>query len=100
NSGHFPSLDVLHSASRVAGAVTTPEQQELARRFRQLLATYDEARDLIEVGAYTAGSDQRIDDAVALRPAMTDFLRQAMHDLQPLAASWQRLAELLGPVGR
>jgi flagellum-specific ATP synthase len=100
NSGHFPSLDVLQSASRVMGAVTTPEQQELARAFRQLLATYDEARDLIEVGAYAPGSDQRIDAAVALRPAMTAFLRQGLHELHGLADSWQQLAELLGRGGR
>jgi flagellum-specific ATP synthase len=100
NAGHFPSLDVLQSASRVMGAVTTPEQKELARSFRELLATYDDAKDLIEVGAYAAGSDAGIDTAITLRPAMTAFLRQAMHDLQDLPASWEQLAALLAGGGR
>jgi flagellum-specific ATP synthase len=96
NSGHFPSIDVLQSASRVMGSVTSPDEQDLARSFRDLLATYDEARDLIEVGAYQPGTDAHIDRAIALRPAMTAFLRQPLHDLQDRGTSWRQLAELLG----
>jgi flagellum-specific ATP synthase len=95
NAGHFPSIDVLASASRVAGSVTTPDQQHLARSFRELAATYDDARDLIEVGAYASGSDPLIDRAIALRAAMTGFLRQPVDQLVDREQAWAHLDELL-----
>jgi flagellum-specific ATP synthase len=95
NAGHFPSIDVLRSASRVADAVTTPEQQRLATRARRLLAVFDRARDLLEVGAYTPGADPELDLAVALNPPLTDFLRQGLHDLGPADDSWRRLEAAL-----
>jgi flagellum-specific ATP synthase len=99
NSGHFPSIDVLQSASRVMGAVTTPQQQELARGFRELLAAYDEVRDLVEVGAYHAGTDPLVDRAIALRPAMTGFLRQPLTELEPSSRSWDELAAIVSGGG-
>ncbi len=96
NAGHFPSIDVLQSASRVAGKVTTAEQQAAAAHFRHLLATYDEARDLLELGMYSGGSDAWIDEAVARRDAMTNFARQPMSELESMSDTWQRLASAVG----
>ncbi len=96
NAGHFPSIDVLQSASRVAGKVTTAEQQAAAAHFRHLLATYDEARDLLELGMYSGGSDVWIDEAVARREAMTSFTQQPMAELEPMSDTWQRLASAVG----
>ena len=95
NAGHFPSLDILASSSRVALAVTTPGQQDLAARARRLLAIYDRARDLIEVGAYSLGLDEELDRAVALAPLLETFRRQGLHEVYPVAAAWADLATIL-----
>lgn len=95
SQGHFPTIDVLDSVSRVSGAVTTPEQQQMARELRALLAAYKEAKDLIEIGAYKPGANATVDRAVALRPQIDDFLRQRMDDVSAPGAAWQQLAELL-----
>jgi flagellum-specific ATP synthase len=94
-AGHFPSIDVLESISRVERAVCTPEQLRLAGLARRLLAAYREARDLIEVGAYAAGSDPDVDVAIRVRPALEAFLRQPPDGVEPAAASWEALAGVL-----
>lgn len=78
--GHFPSIDVLQSASRVMRSVTSPEHIRLAQKMRETLAVYKEAEDLINIGAYKPGSNPRIDKAVRLIDAVNDFLRQAVED--------------------
>ena len=81
---------------RVAPAITDPQQQALARKLRELLAAYDEARDLIEVGAYVPGSNPRTDEAIARREAILDFLRQETHEPVAYADTWAELAQALG----
>lgn len=78
--GHFPAVDVLQSASRVMRQVTQHEHQKLAQKLRETLATYKEAEDLINIGAYKPGSNARIDKAVKLIDPVTDFLRQDVED--------------------
>jgi len=95
-AGHFPSVDVLESVSRVSTAVTTPEQQRAAAQLRALLAALRGAEDLLQIGAYEPGTDPLVDRAVALRGDVDAFLRQGMHDLTPAAESWGRLQALLG----
>ena len=97
NAGHFPSIDVLQSASRVALSVTDGDQQALAALARRYLAIHERARDLIEVGAYSPGGDEELDLAVALAPALEDFRRQGLHEVAPLDGSWARLAEIVAP---
>ena len=79
-AGHFPSIDVLESISRVANAVTTPEQRAAATRLRRLLAAHRDVRELVEIGAYVAGADPDADAALALMPRIDAFLRQDMDD--------------------
>ncbi len=97
NAGHFPSIDVLQSASRVADKVTTGAQQRSAHHFRRLLATYEEARDLVELGMYTTGSDPDIDEALLCIRGMTEFSQQPMSDLQTMESTWQTLDAALEP---
>lgn len=78
-SGHFPAIDIERSASRVMTNVAGPQHIDDARRFRQLWSKYSKARDLIQLGAYVPGHDHDLDQAVALHPAMVDFLQQDMH---------------------
>jgi flagellum-specific ATP synthase len=76
NGGHFPAIDVLASVSRVMTDVVTPEHRDLAMTARELLASYRDSADLIEVGAYVAGSNPRVDRAIRCREPLTAFLRQ------------------------
>jgi FliI/YscN family ATPase len=77
--GLFPAIDVLGSISRLMTAVAAPEHRELAVKFRSLYSVYRKAENLINVGAYEAGSNPRIDEAVKRHDAMRAFLRQP-HD--------------------
>ena len=73
---HYPAIDILRSISRVMPAVTTKDHQRAAAALREALATYEKARDLVNIGAYVAGSNPRIDSALKLLPGITSFLRQ------------------------
>jgi flagellum-specific ATP synthase len=94
-SGHFPSIDVLESISRVVNAVTDPAQRADATRLRRLLAAYRSVRELVEIGAYVAGADADADAALTLMPHIESFLRQGMDDVTALADTWQALHELV-----
>jgi FliI/YscN family ATPase len=74
--GHYPAIDILNSVSRLTRAVASPEQQEGARKMRQALSAYRDSEDLIQLGAYVAGSNAALDTSIRLRPEILDFLRQ------------------------
>ncbi|HEV2199719.1 MAG TPA: FliI/YscN family ATPase [Bryobacteraceae bacterium] len=92
--GHYPAIDILHSVSRLAGRVTTPEQREAARKIREALAAYQQSEDLINLGAYAAGSNASLDSAIRLRPKLLEFLRQPPEEATPAAATLARMLEL------
>jgi len=96
-SGHFPSVDVLASVSRVMNDIVPPAHRELAREAREVLAAYRDAADLIEVGAYAAGSNPRVDRAIACIEPLRRFLRQEPEERTPLPEALARLARLLAP---
>ena len=96
DSGLFPAIDVLKSVSRVANDITTPEHLRAAAKARDLLATYSEAADLIQIGAYVAGTDPRIDAARAAQPRVEGLIRQSLHENVPRVASIQALAAIAG----
>ncbi len=91
--GTYPAIDPLASVSRVASAVTTPDQQALATEMRRLLAAYADARDLIEIGAYVAGTNPTVDRAIALRSSIDEFLRQRVEERTPASEAFGRLAD-------
>jgi len=93
-SGHFPAIDVEKSISRVMTSVATREHIEGARRARQWLARYNKAHDLIQLGAYTPGSDPELDAAVRVRPSLVRLLQQDMHEAAPLNACRAQLLAL------
>jgi FliI/YscN family ATPase len=74
--GHYPAIDILHSVSRLTSAIATPPQKEAARRIREALAAYRDAEDLIQLGAYAAGSNPALDSSIRLRPEILRYLRQ------------------------
>ncbi len=75
-TGRYPAIDVLKSLSRTAGTAYTADEAALARHARTLLQAHDEAADLIRLGAYVAGSDPLVDEAVARLPALAALLQQ------------------------
>jgi flagellum-specific ATP synthase len=80
DKGHFPSIDVLKSVSRVMRSVVGPEHHDLSASIRELLSIYREAEDLINIGAYVRGSNQKIDKAIELNDFINRFLRQDVAD--------------------
>ncbi|WP_077035943.1 flagellar protein export ATPase FliI [Pelomonas sp. KK5] len=90
-AGHYPAIDIERSISRVMTNVVGQTQVESARRFRQLLAKYNKARDLIQLGAYAPGHDHELDLAVRLHAEMVRLLQQDMHTPAPLEASVKQL---------
>lgn len=77
HKNHYPAIDVLQSISRVMSAVATKEHKKLAGRLKSTLATYTDAEDLINIGAYKAGSNPEIDEAIQKNGAINAFLCQA-----------------------
>ncbi|MCS6965423.1 MAG: FliI/YscN family ATPase [Candidatus Kapabacteria bacterium] len=77
---HYPAIDILESVSRVMPDIVSAAHLQAAQSLKALLATYRESEDLINVGAYQPGTNPRLDRAIALRDALTTFLRQGIHE--------------------
>jgi flagellum-specific ATP synthase len=93
--GHYPAIDIEQSASRVMHNVVPREHFELARRFRAVYSRYQKSSDLIQVGAYMAGSDPLLDEAIRLQPGMVGFLQQDMLQGAPMDDSVAGMAQAL-----
>jgi len=79
-AGHYPAIDIEASISRAKTGLIDAEHYRKTQRFKQLLSAYQHNRDLISVGAYAAGSDPRLDEAIARYPAMEAWLQQGIHE--------------------
>lgn len=97
--GHFPSVDVLGSVSRLATRVTTPQQRAAAVTLRSILAARVAAQDLLDVGAYKPGTNPQVDAAVAHADTIDAFLRQGIDESAAPAESWARLEALTRMLG-
>jgi flagellum-specific ATP synthase len=95
NQGHYPSIDVLGSISRVMGDVADQEQMAARARFVSLLAAYRKAEDLINIGAYVSGSNLQIDEAIRKMPEINAFLRQEVDERVTFADASRRLKALV-----
>lgn len=80
NKNHFPSIDVLKSISRKMIDIVPEEQVNYAGKFKDLLASYNEAEDLINIGAYSKGSNPKIDKAIEKIDQINDFLQQGINE--------------------
>lgn len=80
HKNHYPAIDVLQSISRVMSAVASKEHKALAGKLKNVLATYNEAEDLINIGAYKNGSNKNIDYAISKIDAVHSFLQQDVHE--------------------
>jgi flagellum-specific ATP synthase len=94
-SGHYPAIDIEASISRVMPDIVEAEHLQAARELRRLYSTYQQNKDLINVGAYRSGSDPRIDKAIAKNPAILEFLQQNMDEAVDMSRSLKELTQLL-----
>lgn len=91
-SGHYPAIDIEQSISRAMQNIATPEHQQLARRLKQLSSRYARSRDLIRVGAYSAGSDPLLDEAISRQGKIELFLQQDIMERSNVMESLEELA--------
>lgn len=94
--GHYPAIDIPSSLSRVMDGLVDTEHRESGRRFRSLISNYQANRDLVLMGAYQAGTDPTLDLAMAMKPQLDKFLRQAPEEFVSLEDSIIQLGETLG----
>ncbi len=88
---HYPSIDVLNSVSRLFTELASKDHQDAGGFIRNMMATYNNAEDLIAIGAYEKGSDPRIDKAVLLKPVIDSFLQQGIFE----TCSYEETTKLL-----
>jgi len=94
-AGQYPAIDIERSISRVMQDVIDDAHLGVASRFRSILSTYEQNRDLIAVGAYQKGSDPRIDEAIDFHPKMMAFMRQNMSERCQHEESRRQLEEMM-----
>ncbi|WP_299548588.1 flagellar protein export ATPase FliI [uncultured Helicobacter sp.] len=93
--GIYPPINVLNSASRLMGDVASKEHIEAARKFRRLYAMLKENEVLIRIGAYQAGSDKDLDEAIAKKSVMEEYLKQDCDETITYEESVQKLIEIM-----
>jgi flagellum-specific ATP synthase len=91
---HYPAIDVLASISRVMPKVTTKEHRIVASHLRDLMASYKESEDLITVGAYTRGSNPKIDKAISIHDDLTNLLRQQVEESFTIEEIFDRMLDI------
>ena len=94
NRGHYPAVSVLESVSRVMPDLVTPEHLAAARNVRQVLAVWADIEDLVNIGAYAAGSNVEFDVAVQMKPRIDELLQQGIQEQAPFAESCPALLAL------
>lgn len=94
-SGHFPAIDVLRSASRVANQVTDKSVQQLASRTRSVLSRLEELQVFVDLGEYRPGENAANDSAMSCREALMDWLRQDLDDGSPMNSALESLSGLI-----
>ncbi len=94
HKNHYPAIDVLQSISRCMSQITPKEHKSAAGKLRNVLATYSEAEDLINIGAYKSGSNPTIDYAISKIDAVNDFLHQDVDDKITFEDTLQQLKQL------
>jgi flagellum-specific ATP synthase len=97
NRGQFPAIDPLASVSRIMPDIVSPDHYRRAATFNEILATYSEAEDLINIGAYVKGSNPQIDHALTKINALRSFLKQDMKEKAEFNETIEKLNILIEP---
>lgn len=95
HKNHYPAIDIPESISRVMPSVVSEEKLELAGKVRDMIATYREAENLINIGAYVEGSNPKIDKAVEKREDLESFLIQNMNEADFRGDLWESLRTIV-----
>ena len=94
DTGIYPAVDIERSISRAMSQITTDEHRNIANAFKQVHAQYEQNRDLINIGAYQAGTDKQVDLAIKMHPHLLRFLSQGMHEKVTFETSYAQFSEL------
>lgn len=94
NQNHYPAIDILSSVSRVMPNIVTPEHLHMANSIKNVMATYNESEDLINIGAYKRGSNKKIDKAIELKEYIDKLLIQQTFDTYPLEETIDMMDEI------
>lgn len=92
--GHFPAVDILASISRLMPKVATADHSKAAQKLKEIYATYTDAEDLINIGAFSPGSNRRIDGAISLIDKINNFLIQPVRQKTPFQETINRLKNI------
>ena len=95
DQAHYPAIDLNGSISRVMQTLVSSDELKQSNKLRRLWSVYQQNADLVQVGAYEAGSNPELDEAIRLREQMVDFLRQDMHRGEDYAMTRQQLSLML-----
>ncbi len=96
DQGHYPSIDVLKSVSRLSSDVTPKPVLEAARNLVRMLATYNRVEDMVNIGAYAKGSNADIDQALDMIQPIRGYLQQAVADKVTLEEAFAAVQSLTG----
>ncbi|MBM3846905.1 MAG: FliI/YscN family ATPase [Verrucomicrobia bacterium] len=95
NAGHYPAIDVLGSVSRLNSDLLSAAERRLGTRLREWMSLYRKNQDLIQIGAYTSGTQPTLDAAIRAQDAINAFLRQDEHEGVETQKAWQMLQKVL-----
>lgn len=95
HKNHYPAIDILNSVSRLMKEIASEEQNNAASKARDILATYKEAEDLINIGAYEEGSNKEIDLAVKYIDKVNSYLKQGVNEVSQFELSKSKLINML-----
>lgn len=96
SKNHFPAVDILNSASRLMKEVVSEEHFNVAGKIRDLVASYNEAEDLINIGAYVKGSNKRIDESIQKIDKINEFLKQKMNQNVSFGDAYKGVKDIAG----
>ncbi|GGY28858.1 FliI/YscN family ATPase [Paludibacterium paludis] len=100
NRGHFPSIDLIASVSRLASGLADTRERALASTARKVLSVLHSAKDVLELGVYRAGSNPELDQALVKQPLLNDLFRQAVDERTSRKDTMNLLAQALAGDGR
>jgi FliI/YscN family ATPase len=98
-AGHYPAIDIRNSISRLTSRIASGEQIAQIQKLREAMALYHDSHDLIQLGAYVAGTNPKLDASIRSRPEIVNFLKQDSHDFCKLPDTLERLEKLANVLG-
>jgi FliI/YscN family ATPase len=98
-SGHYPAIDIRHSISRLTSKIASAAQVAQIQKLREALSLFHDSQDLIQLGAYAAGSNPKLDASIRCRTDIMNFLRQDSRDFCSLPETLERLERLAAALG-